>query len=68
MLRNYVKKLNQISLSNDTVSRISAISADIVQQVVDEIKCTPCGFFSMQLDKSTDIANFSQLLVYVRYI
>lgn len=65
----YVKKLNPISLSNDTVKRrIEDMSSDILQQVVDEIKSTPLGIFSMQLDESTDVANCSQLMVYVRYV
>ena len=65
----YVNKLNTISLSNNTVSRrIDDMSADIIEQVIQEIKSAPLGIFSIQLDESTDVANCSQLLVYVRYI
>ena len=32
------------------------------------MKSAPLGIFSIQLDESTDVANCSQLLVYVRYI
>ncbi|KAM4697851.1 zinc finger BED domain-containing protein 5-like [Rhinophrynus dorsalis] len=65
----FVKKLSVVSLSNDTVSRrIDDMSAVIIDQVIQEIKSAPLGIFSIQLDESTDVANCSQLLVYVRYI
>ncbi|XP_040289892.1 protein ZBED8-like [Bufo bufo] len=65
----YVTKLNAISLSNDTVRRrLDDLSADILSQVVQEIKSAPLPIFSIQLDESTDMANCSQLLVFVRYI
>lgn len=65
----FVTKLNAISLSNDTVRRrLDDMSADILGQVIQEIKSAPLPIFSLQLDESTDVANCSQLLVYVRYI
>ncbi|XP_048344945.1 protein ZBED8-like isoform X2 [Sphaerodactylus townsendi] len=66
----FVTKLSAISLSNDTVRRtIDDMSADILDQVIQEIKSAPLPIFSIQLlDESTDVANCSQLLVYVRYI
>ncbi|XP_039178217.1 SCAN domain-containing protein 3-like [Crotalus tigris] len=65
----FVMKLSAISLSNDTVRRrIDDMSADILDQVIQEIKSAPLPIFSIQLDESTDVANCSQLLVYVRYI
>ncbi|XP_040275585.1 protein ZBED8-like [Bufo bufo] len=65
----YVTKLNAISLSNDTVRRrLDDMSTDILSQVVQEIKSAPLPIFSIQLDESTDEANCSQLLVFVRYI
>ncbi|XP_040275720.1 protein ZBED8-like [Bufo bufo] len=65
----YVKKLNAIFLSNDTVRRrLDDRSADILSKVVQEIKSAPLPIFSIQLDESTDVANCSQLLVFVRYI
>ena len=65
----YVNKLNTTSLSNITVSRrIDDMSANIMEQIIQEMKSAPLGIFSIQLDESTDVANCSQLLVYVRYI
>ena len=60
----FVNKLSAISLSNDTVHRrIADMSADIIDQVVQEIISAPLPIFSIQL-----VANCSQLLAYVRYI
>ena len=39
-----------------------------MEQVIQEMKSAPLGVFSVQLDESTDVANCSQLLVYVKYI
>ncbi|XP_052611518.1 protein ZBED8-like isoform X1 [Peromyscus californicus insignis] len=65
----FVTQLSTVSLSNDTVRRrIDDMSADILNQVIEEIKAAPLPIFSIQLDESTDVANCSQLLVYVRYI
>ena len=44
------------------------MSADIVEQVIQEVKSVPLGIFSIQLDESKNVANCSRLLVYVRYI
>ena len=61
------KKMQQISLSNNTIQRrISNMSMDVKEQVLTEIKASP--FFSFQLDESTDVSSCSQLLVFVRYI
>ncbi|XP_039175589.1 SCAN domain-containing protein 3-like [Crotalus tigris] len=65
----FVTKLNAVSLSNDTIRRrIDDMSADILDQVIQEIKSAPLPIFSIQLHESIDVANCSQLLVYVRYI
>uniref|UniRef100_K7G016 DUF4371 domain-containing protein n=1 Tax=Pelodiscus sinensis TaxID=13735 RepID=K7G016_PELSI len=62
-----VRKLNDISVSNDTVSRwINEISQNIREQVLDEIKKSP--LFHIQLDESTDVALCAQLLVFARYM
>uniref|UniRef100_K7FE32 DUF4371 domain-containing protein n=1 Tax=Pelodiscus sinensis TaxID=13735 RepID=K7FE32_PELSI len=56
---------NDISVSNDTVSRlIHEVSRNISEQVVDEIKESP--LFAIQLDESTNIALCSQLLVFAQ--
>ncbi|XP_046861512.1 protein ZBED8-like [Xenia sp. Carnegie-2017] len=62
------KKLEAVSLSNDTISsRIIDISNNILKQVMEELKASPFPF-SMQLDESTDVSQCAQLLVYVRYM
>lgn len=62
------KKLESVPLSNDIIhSRIIDISANILKQVMEELKVTPFPF-SMQLDESSDISNCCQLLVFVRYV
>ena len=61
------QKIQQVSLSNDTIKRrISQMSANVKQQVINEIKASL--MFSLQLDESTDVASCSQLLVFVRYV
>ena len=47
--------------------RIEQMSDDIADQILTEIKESKFGF-AIQLDESTDIINFCQLLVYVRYV
>ena len=61
------KKLEAVSLSNDTISsRIIDISNNILKQVMEELKASPFPF-SMQLDESTDVSQCAQLLVYALY-
>ena len=61
-------KLDNVSLSNDTVKRrIQEMSGDIADQVMVGVKDSKFGF-AIQLDESTDVAKYSQLLVYVRFI
>ncbi|XP_068207496.1 protein FAM200C-like [Palaemon carinicauda] len=58
--------MTQISLSNNTIrSRINDMAESIKNQVVQKVRGSQ--FFSIQLDESTDVANLSQLLVFVRY-
>ena len=60
-------KLEEISLSNDTIKKcISEMSQDILLQVVEEIRSGP--IFSLQLDESTYVSSCAHLLVYGRYI
>ena len=65
------KKMHKENLAsviiNDIIKRrISLMSIDIKQQVMNEIKASP--MFSLQLDKSIDVASCSQFLVFVRYV
>ena len=41
------------------------MSINIMNPVVQKIKTTPLGLFSIHLDKSTDVVNCSQILVLV---
>ena len=62
-----VAKLKTVSLSNNTVeNRIEEMPVDIADQVISSVKDSKYGF-STQLDKSTDITNNAQLLVYTCY-
>ena len=62
------RKLKQVALSNDTVRRrINDLSIDIRDQLITDIKASSPKI-SLQLDKSTDVSNYSQLICFVRYI
>ena len=59
--------MKQVSLSNNTVkNRIDDMASDIKSQLIAKIKALPV--FEIQLDESVNIANLSQLMVFVRYI
>ena len=65
--KDAVNKLDQISMSNDTIkSRIVDMSNNIKLQVILKIQASPV--FDIQLDESTDVANLSQLMVFARYM
>ena len=60
-------KPNVLSLSDNTVQRrISLMSEDIQNQVIDQMKSA--GSFALQLDESTDISSCAQLIAFVRYV
>ena len=62
-----IAKLNAVSLSNNKIKcRIEEMLDDIINQIPAEIKKSKFGF-AIQLDKSKDITNHCQLLVYVHY-
>jgi len=62
------KALQTIPLSDNVIKRrIDDIADDILDQVIAEINASPFKI-SMQLDESTDCAQCSQLLVFVRYM
>ncbi|XP_058261614.1 zinc finger BED domain-containing protein 5-like isoform X2 [Hemibagrus wyckioides] len=61
------KQLNLISLSDNTVERrINEMADDITQKLVKHIRESP--FYALQWDESSDIANLSNLLAFVRYV
>ncbi|XP_076064460.1 protein FAM200C-like [Oratosquilla oratoria] len=58
------KKLKDVPLSNDVIAEMSR---NILDQTVQEVKeSSVC--ISLQLDKSTDVSNMNQLIVYTWYI
>ena len=60
-------KIKKVSLINNTVKSCTAVMAcDIKSQLIENIKALPV--FGIQLDKSLDCANLSQLIVFVHYI
>ena len=62
-----IAKLNAVSLSDNMIKRrIEEISDDIADQILAEIKESKFGI-AIQLYGSTDITNYCQLPVYVRY-
>ena len=59
--------LDEVPVSNNTVCRRIQDMADYSKsQLVRRVAESP--FFAIQLDESTDVTNFPQLLVYVRYV
>ena len=62
-----VSKLNCVSVSNNTIQlRITEMSTDIEEQVITEVQGSKDGSIT-QLVESTDVSNYAQLLVYMRY-
>lgn len=60
------KKLGTISLSNDTVHRrINSMASNVKNILLNQVKQSK--FYAIQLDESTDLTNYAQLMVYVRF-
>uniref|UniRef100_A0A8C0JE03 Uncharacterized protein n=1 Tax=Chelonoidis abingdonii TaxID=106734 RepID=A0A8C0JE03_CHEAB len=63
------KKLNMLSVSNDTVKRrICEMFEEIKKQAVHEIKHFAFSMFSLQLDETTDVTHYAQLIAFVQYV
>ena len=59
-------KVVKVSLSSDTIARRVANLAETMEiQLINQINLAK--YYSMQLDKSTEISDMAILLVYVRY-
>ena len=58
--------MQQIPLSNDTMTvRSAMIAEDIKQQLIANLIEAPC--FALQFDETTDIGNDAQLIVHCRF-
>jgi hypothetical protein len=52
------KPLESIPLSNDNLSwRISDMASNVTEQLIEKVKSSE--YYSLQLDKSTDVSNIS---------
>ena len=61
------KKLAKILLSDSTIkTRIDELANDIECQVLQKIQASP--YFAIQCDETTNVAQLSQLMVYVRFV
>jgi zinc finger BED domain-containing protein 5/7/8/9 len=61
------KPFTALPLSATTVKRrVVNISEFLENEIVQKVRASPS--FSLQLDESTDVADLSELLVYVRYL
>ena len=64
-----IKKLKQVFLSNISLNRrIAELPNNILSQLVSKIQHSKFNFFTIQVDKMTDIANQAQLCIYARFI
>jgi hypothetical protein len=61
------KKLQGLSMSNDTIRRrINDISDDVEEQILNAVRESP--YFAIATDESTDVASLSQLMVWVKFL
>lgn len=61
------KNIQNMPLSNNTVkARIGKMSCDVEEQLLGKIKSSP--YFALQCDKTTDIVQCCQLIVFVRFL
>lgn len=60
------KKIEAVPLSNDTIYfRISDMLTNILEHIIGELGNWNSFSFSIQLDESTEISQYNQLLVFV---
>lgn len=61
------EKLNQLTLSNNTMTRrVGELANDVHRQVAQQIQ--NCKYFSLAIDESTDISDTAQLAVFIRSV
>jgi len=60
-------EFEKISLSRRIVTRRIADTDSAIRKTLQTIM-TNCAYFSIELDKSTDVTDVSQLLIFVRVI
>ena len=66
--RNEAKRIDSVSLSDDTVNnRTADIANDILSQLIAQIRDSPCRI-SLQFDETVDIKSISQLVAYVSFV
>ena len=66
--RNEAKRIDSVSLSDDTVNnKIADITNDTSSQLIGEIQHSRCRI-SLQFDEPMDIKSISQLVAYVRFV
>lgn len=58
-------KLHDISLSNDTVTRIEDLANNLKEELGQCVEGLGKGAFSIALDESTDISDTTQLLIFI---
>ena len=66
--RNEAKRIDSVSLSDDTVNnRIADIANDILRQLIAQIQDNSCEI-RLQFDETTDVKSISRLVAYVRFV
>ena len=65
--RIFHKNVNMVSLSDNTINRqIKNMANYIENEILGRVCASPS--FAIQFDKSSDVANLANLLLFVRYI
>lgn len=66
---DYESVAEKIPLSNSTIKRrIQKISEYLLENAIYDILHSDTGSFSIQLDESTDVASYAQLMVFARFL